>query len=274
MIILSTLGWYVHPPTPLTFAKHLVHLLGPNTCSTPQAWHDMMDVAKFLTELAVIDYHFAPLKSSSVGLAALLTAMEGVSEEHLPMKAKEEFACNVCRLAHIDPTDRDIIDCRVRLRDMYHQNYPHEKDEAYPQAATPSRPATIQDKVERIKADSPTGVDEANFASVSLGSSNALVSFDEKGTNKNDDATKGTNKNDDTAKDTFASSISPTKATLIIATASATLNTTTASASNKTKPSAKTRASPRSSIASNVKKLRKAIRSSQQVEDAKKRRMG
>lgn len=264
MIILSTLEWYVHPPTPSTFAKHLVLLLDPNACSNPQAWHDMMDAAKFLTELAVIDYHFAPPKPSSVGLAALLTAMEGVSEEHLPMKAKEQFACNVCRLAHIDPTDDEVMDCRVRFRDMYCQNDPFGEAGAASVITTPSRPTPNKTKVERIKAESPTGVDEVNFASVSLSSSsNELASFDEKGTNKNDDA----------AKETVAASASPTKAVLID-TANATLKTTTASTSDKSKPSAKTKTSSRSSIAGNVKKLRKAIRSSQQVEDAKKRRMG
>ena len=226
----------------------------------------MLEVAKFLTELAVIDYHFAPLKPSSVGLAALMTAMEGVSEEHLPMKAKEEFACNVCRLAHIDPADDEVMDCRVRFRDMYCQNDPFETGGAASVITTPSRPTPNKTRVERIKADSPTGVDEVNFASVSLssGSDNALASFDE----------EGTNKKADTTDETVASSASSTKAALI-ATANATLNTTNiTSTSHESKPSAKTKTSSRSSIASNVKKLRKAIRSSQQVEDAKKRRMG
>ena len=236
----------------------------------------MMEVAKFLTELAVIDYHFAPLKPSSVGLAALMTAMEGVSEEHLPMKAKEQFACHVCRLAHIDPTDHEVMDCRVRFRDMYCQNDPFETGGAASVITTPNRPTPNKTKVERIKVDSPTGVDEVNFASVSLSSSsnNALTSFDEEGTNKKAETTKGTSKNADTAKKTVASSASSTKAALI-ATANATLNTTnTTSTSHKSKPSAKAKTSSRSSIVSNVKKLRKAIRSSQQVEDAKKRRMG
>ena len=227
----------------------------------------MMEVAKFLTELAVIDYHFAPLKPSSVGLAALLTAMEGVREEHLPMTAKEEFACNVCRLAHIDPTDHEVMDCRVRLRDMYRQNDPYEKGGAASVITTPSRPTPNKTKVERIKADSPTGVDGVNFASVSLtsGCSNALAAFDEKGTKGNADTTK---------EAVASSSASPAKAALISKTANTTLNTMATSSSNKPKPSAKTKTSSRSSIASNVKKLRKAIRSSQQVEDAKKRRMG
>ena len=267
--MVSTLGWYVHPPTPLTVGKHLVLLLDPDACSNPQAWHDMMDVTKFLTELTVIDYHFAPLKPSSVGLAALLTAMEGVSEEHLPMKAKEQFACNVCRLVQIDPTDDEVMGCRVRLREMYCQSHVFDKGGAVPaaDAATPSRPTTTtKDKVERIKADSPTGVDEANFASVSLrsvSSSNALVSFDEKGT-ENADTDTSTKK---IFEPSASSSMGPP-----ITTANATLNATTTATSNKSKPSAT--ASSRSSIASNIKKLRKAIRSSQQTEDAKKRRVG
>ena len=57
-------------------------LLKPTACE-PAVWHDMMEVAKFLTELAVIDYHFAPLKPSSVGLAALMTAMEEIGRAHV-----------------------------------------------------------------------------------------------------------------------------------------------------------------------------------------------
>ena len=111
----SKLGWQVHPPTPLTFARHYVLLLKPTACE-PAVWHDMMEVAKFLTELAVIDYHFAPLKPSSVGLAALMTAMEGVAEDRLAMVDKQNFATNVYHVAQVSPNDPEVMDCRARLR--------------------------------------------------------------------------------------------------------------------------------------------------------------
>ena len=133
-------------------------LLKPTACE-PAVWHDMMEVAKFLTELAVIDYHFAPLKPSSVGLAALMTAMEGVAEERLAMVDKENFATNVYHIAQVSPNDTEVMDCRTRLRSMYYEGVIYEEQQiAEAAAAAQATPERIPG-AERIFTESPTGVD-------------------------------------------------------------------------------------------------------------------
>ena len=118
----------------------------------------MMEVAKFLTELAVIDYHFAPLKPSSVGLAALMTAMEGVAEERLAMVDKQNFATNVYHIAQVSPNDPEVMDCRTRLRTMYYEGgiYEQQKEAEAAAAAQLNRERMLA--AERVAAESPTGV--------------------------------------------------------------------------------------------------------------------
>ena len=114
----SELNWHVRPPTPFQFVSQYILSLKPTACE-PAVRHDIMDVARFLTELAVIDSHFAPLKPSSIGLAALLTAMEGVDNEQLAMVDKKNFAASVYHIARVALDDPEVMDCRMRLRKKY-----------------------------------------------------------------------------------------------------------------------------------------------------------
>lgn len=116
----SELGWLVHPPTPLTFARNYVLVLKPTACE-PVVWHSIMTITKFLTELSVVDYNFAPFKASSVGLAAILTAMEGISNGHLGAAEKQAFAINVYRVAKVSPNDHEVMACRERLRELFYE---------------------------------------------------------------------------------------------------------------------------------------------------------
>ena len=119
----------------------------------------MMEIATFLTELAVIDYHFAPLKPSSVGLAALMTAMEGVAEERLAMVDKQNFATNVYHIAQVSPNDPEVMDCRTRLRAMYYEGCIFEEQKEAEAAAATRGNRELDLATDRITAKSPTGVD-------------------------------------------------------------------------------------------------------------------
>jgi len=239
----------------LTFAKHFVLLLDPNACSS-QVWHDMMEVAKFLTELAVTEYPFAPLKPSSVGLAALMTSMEEVSDEDLTMDAKEAFAANVCQLAHIDPTSPEVMDCRIRLRQIYVRIGASTQAGTAIDIGTPSRPTSAKGEVERIKADSPTGVDETNLAPLPPNSDAPPLD--------------GKKSKGEASKKEISSSYPSNGPTLFVDTTSNTPPTTSTTKTNGS--SDKTKAATRTSIASKAKKLRKTTLSSQKVKEAKKRR--
>jgi len=117
--ILNKLSWQVHPPTPLCFVRHLMLLLPPNSC-TPSVWHDMMEVAKFQTELSVIDYYFTTHKKSSIALAVLLNVIEGVHEFRPSAHSRLVFLDNVRKVAGLDPNCNDIKACQDKLRTMYH----------------------------------------------------------------------------------------------------------------------------------------------------------
>jgi len=125
--ILEQLSWQVRPPTPLSFANHLVLLLKP-AAFTLRAWRDVMDTTRFLTELAQIDYDFAPMKPSSVGLAALMTAIDIVDRSnddssHLLSGAdRRAFLQNIYNVAEIAPNDPEATACRIRLHRMYSSN--------------------------------------------------------------------------------------------------------------------------------------------------------
>jgi lipoyl(octanoyl) transferase len=151
--ILTKLGWMVHPPTPLTFTRHLVLLLPPNAC-IPSVWHDMMEVTKFLTELAVIDYFFAPKKKSCVGLAALLTAMDGVDEHRLSGESRRIFMRNVYEQSGIDCHSEEVQECYQRLRQMYYEGgvYQRQQEEDASAQMEQKRDA------ERIASVSPVSV--------------------------------------------------------------------------------------------------------------------
>lgn len=154
----SKLGWQVHPPTPLTFARNYALVLEPTACE-PDVYYNIIAITKFLTELSVVDYYFAPLKASSLGLAAILTAMEGISNGHLGMAEKEAFAINVYRVSNISPNDPEVMACRGRLRKMFYEGGYFEQlipDEAA-LIAQEDRERSLATK--RIANESPNAVD-------------------------------------------------------------------------------------------------------------------
>jgi hypothetical protein len=111
-------------------------------------------------------------------------------------------------------------------------------------------------EVERIKADSPTGVDEANLAPL--------------GPNSDAPPLEGKQSKDEDSKKEISSSYPSNGATLFTNTTSNT--SPTASTTKTTGSGDKTKAAARTSIASKAKKLRKTTLTSQKVKEAKKRR--
>jgi len=137
--ILRSLSWHVHPPTTLALSRHLIQLL-PYDCSRPVR-HDIMELSRFLSELSVCDYYFVTRKPSSIAIASLLIAIDGVDHLRLSTKQRQEFIYNVSSRAHIDCYSDEIVECRTRLQDMYHQggycNH-NQMDEAFDRIPSPS----------------------------------------------------------------------------------------------------------------------------------------
>jgi hypothetical protein len=81
--------------------------------------HDLLELARFLTELSVIDYFFVVHRQSSVGLASLLFAMDEIPA--VTEQVRKEFLLEIGKVALIDLESSHVQDCRDRLRLLYAQ---------------------------------------------------------------------------------------------------------------------------------------------------------
>lgn len=109
-VILETLSWNVHPPTPTTFLSHLF-LLYPN--ADPR----LGDISRFLAELSVIDYSFVARLPSTIAMACILNAME---EVQVPSHITLEFLESVKRTANIDAESQEVFECQTQLKNLHH----------------------------------------------------------------------------------------------------------------------------------------------------------
>ena len=92
----------------------------PASPSCPAAArHEILELARFLTELSVIDYFFVTRRASSTALAALLNAIDTIGS--VDYSARIEFVEQLNRLDGFDPFDAEIEECRIRLRELYLQ---------------------------------------------------------------------------------------------------------------------------------------------------------
>ena len=78
--ILRSLSWHLHPPTSVAFATLLLDYVFadfPFDMSSSDM-DDIYDVSSFFCDLSVCDYFFVPIKSSSIAIASILNALEGM----------------------------------------------------------------------------------------------------------------------------------------------------------------------------------------------------
>jgi hypothetical protein len=79
-LILRSLGWNLHPPTSISCASLLLDCFFASrvVSITSADLDDVYDVSLFFCELAVCDYYFVPLRSSTIAVASILNALEGM----------------------------------------------------------------------------------------------------------------------------------------------------------------------------------------------------
>lgn len=119
--------------------------------------HDILEHARFLTELSVIDYFFVPKRAASIALAALLNAMD--SSRSFPFAARFEFLAQLNKLEDFDPNHQEVEECRERLQDLYVQGGYASASVTSPDTPNPV-PQEQQDMEmeQRIEAVSPVSV--------------------------------------------------------------------------------------------------------------------
>jgi Cyclin, C-terminal domain len=108
----------MHPPTAYCFAKHLLFLL-PYTSITMDVRHDIIELARFVTELSVIDYFFVIHRQSSVGLAALLFAVDELPT--VSESVRTDFVKELGKITKLDLESPELQDCLERIRLLYAQ---------------------------------------------------------------------------------------------------------------------------------------------------------
>jgi Cyclin, C-terminal domain len=115
----------MHPPTSCSFSRYILFLLPYKSISMNNR-HDVLELARFLTELSVIDYFFVVYRPSVVGYAALIHAMEEVPGAHV---AIPDLVAELSGVAHLCFDSEELMECRTRLRLLYAQG-------AYPRPTT------------------------------------------------------------------------------------------------------------------------------------------
>ncbi len=119
--ILQTLSWYLTPPTaPAIAAVLLDYIFCDNHLQLPSAdLDDIYDIAAFFTELAVCDYFFVSRRASTIALAAILDALEGV------LGPNNVFRSHVLNAAHalgMTTTHQEMVTSRNRLWELYERS--------------------------------------------------------------------------------------------------------------------------------------------------------
>ena len=133
--ILETLEWRLFPPTSFSFSVYLLKLLEryreecsslPLPLPSRNDLHEIKDIARFLTELSVCDYFYAPRNSSSVGMASLLIAIETVNGHGSTPIFPNEFMIHFVQMLEqetsLNALSQEVQDCRERLSRTFVQS--------------------------------------------------------------------------------------------------------------------------------------------------------
>lgn len=88
-----------------------------NATLDTRSLYDTLDLARFLTELSVVDYFFVPKRASSVAVAALVIAMELLNlGEHV-----QDFLIDLDSFEGLDAMSYEVEECRLRLGELFVQ---------------------------------------------------------------------------------------------------------------------------------------------------------
>lgn len=118
--VLHTLSWNLHPPTTVAFSSIFLDYFFASrlvTISTTDL-DDIYDVSSFFSELAVCDYFFLLMRSSTIAVAAILDALEGM---YGPDNSLSVDIMQAARELHLGVAS-DISEARNRLWELYERS--------------------------------------------------------------------------------------------------------------------------------------------------------
>lgn len=109
--MLSAIQWRVNPPTAIAFIHHYLDLI-PNHIVREEARESLLELSKLQAEVAVSDADFISVNESTIALASLINAFDGMNME----KALQAHVQDVLSLAaKVDSQSTLFRDVRIRL---------------------------------------------------------------------------------------------------------------------------------------------------------------
>eukprot|EP00586_Coscinodiscus_wailesii_P002207 CAMPEP_0172491940 /NCGR_PEP_ID=MMETSP1066-20121228/22878_1 /TAXON_ID=671091 /ORGANISM="Coscinodiscus wailesii, Strain CCMP2513" /LENGTH=305 /DNA_ID=CAMNT_0013261265 /DNA_START=85 /DNA_END=1002 /DNA_ORIENTATION=- len=151
-LILSTLRYHVHPPTPQSVVSHLL-LMFPQHVN-PESTRRITDYATFLTELSVCEYFFVTRKTSSIALAALIVGMD--NDPYLSPVDRKTFLESVRQVTTIDSNSLEVEECRMNLQMLYNGSEKFDDDISEQYTAANNPESTF--RTETVSPVSVTGI--------------------------------------------------------------------------------------------------------------------
>jgi Cyclin, C-terminal domain. len=107
----------MNPPVVMAAVRLFLDVL-PSEISD-QALMECTELSRFLSELAVCDYFFTTKRPSHIALACILTSFEGLSQDCITRSQRQYFVDCAFEVSGIDCTVAEVLDCRLRLRQLY-----------------------------------------------------------------------------------------------------------------------------------------------------------
>jgi len=117
---LDALTWKLNPPTPAVFVGHFLHLLSVPADS--EVARSISALSAFFTELAVCDYSFVTVHSSTIAVASILNAMETINSKDFTRKSKNAFAELIAKHFGMLQNSNHLLRTRKKLWTLYERS--------------------------------------------------------------------------------------------------------------------------------------------------------
>ena len=140
--ILESLNWKLHPPSSIAFCNVLLdYFFSANNIDMIHTdIEDLYDISSFFTELAVCDYYFVGLTPSTVAVASIINALEGMFGPENKIAPRILSCANKMDLYH----HQDLTQITHRLWELYERSEEcalHNTVEPMDEEKTPDPPA-------------------------------------------------------------------------------------------------------------------------------------
>lgn len=131
--ILESIEWRMNPPTPLSFIQSFLYII-PDYAKKGLDHEAVTEIAKYQSQLAVVDSYFLSCSPSSIAIAAIANAAKGIRSTRLcePLQL-------ISKAFGIDMNSQDFMNCCDRLWNALHDLPQSLSSKLIPQSSTVSK---------------------------------------------------------------------------------------------------------------------------------------